>query len=93
MLHCCRGNTTSCYGACDGIISGNATLNPDFAAWNAVFIGYCDGGSFSGQLEQPFAYKGKALYFRGRAILTAVLEDLLKTQGWNGIGVVEQGQG
>lgn len=74
-------NTSTCYGQCDGILSGNATLNPDFYTWNAVFIGYCDGGSFSGQRLQPYVYNNTPLYFRGRAILTAVLDHLLNVQG------------
>ena len=28
------GQTTSCYGKCDGILSKNSTENPDFSSWN-----------------------------------------------------------
>ena len=31
-----------------GILSDDATTNPDFYNWNAVFFIYCDGGSFAG---------------------------------------------
>ena len=31
-----------------GVLSNDATVNPDFHNWNAVFFIYCDGGSFAG---------------------------------------------
>ena len=34
----------------DGILSANATTNPDFYNWNAVFFVYCDGSSFAGDV-------------------------------------------
>ena len=33
-----------------GIFSDNETVNGEFYNWNVVFLGYCDGGSFSGYL-------------------------------------------
>lgn len=33
-----------------GILSDDALVNPDFHDWNAVFLMYCDGGSFAGDL-------------------------------------------
>ena len=33
-----------------GIFSDNQTVNGEFYNWNVVFLGYCDGGSFSGYL-------------------------------------------
>ena len=32
----------------DGIFSDSETVNRDFYNWNVVYLGYCDGGSFSG---------------------------------------------
>ncbi|KZV28361.1 hypothetical protein F511_11187 [Dorcoceras hygrometricum] len=34
-----------------GILSNNASLNPDFYNWNRVKIRYCDGASFSGDAK------------------------------------------
>ena len=31
-----------------GIFSDDPSVNPDFYNWNAVFVMYCDGGSFAG---------------------------------------------
>ncbi len=42
-----------------------------------MFIGYCDGGSFSGTTPEPITYKDMQLYFRGRALMTAVIADLM----------------
>eukprot|EP00928_Gymnodinium_smaydae_P045833 TRINITY_DN30507_c0_g1_i1.p1 TRINITY_DN30507_c0_g1~~TRINITY_DN30507_c0_g1_i1.p1 ORF type:complete len:419 (-),score=38.08 TRINITY_DN30507_c0_g1_i1:94-1314(-) len=66
------GATTSCYGKCDGILSDNVVENPDFHGWNAVWIGYCDGTSMSGNRNGTH----QGLYYRGRANLDAVLDDL-----------------
>lgn len=68
---------TSCYGACDGILSRNCTENPDFCSWNHVFIGYCDGSSFSGGVEGTH----EGLHYRGRANLDAVLDSLIADRG------------
>jgi len=69
------GATTSCYGACDGILSRNCTENPDFCEWNHVFIGYCDGSSFSGRVDGLH----EGLHYRGRPNLDAVLDSLVAT--------------
>lgn len=34
-----------------GILSNNASLNPDFYNWNRVKLRYCDGASFSGDAK------------------------------------------
>lgn len=67
------GETTNCYGHCDGILSPDAALNPDFHDWNAVWLGYCDGTSFSGDLSEVH----DGLHYRGRANLDAALDSLL----------------
>ena len=58
---------------CEGILSSNSTVNPDFYDWNLVFIGYCDGSSFSGNRDAPL----NGLHYRGRANLDAVFDRLL----------------
>jgi hypothetical protein len=42
-----------------------------------VFIGYCDGSSFSGQVEGTH----QGLHYRGRANLDAVIDSLIADAG------------
>ena len=58
-----------------GILSNNASLNPDFYNWNRVKIRYCDGASFAG--NATFDDGKSLLYFRGQKIWQAILTDLL----------------
>uniref|UniRef100_M1BVB3 Pectin acetylesterase n=1 Tax=Solanum tuberosum TaxID=4113 RepID=M1BVB3_SOLTU len=46
----------------------------DFYNWNRVWVNYCDGSSFTGDVED--VDPGNKLYFRGARILKAVLQDL-----------------
>lgn len=69
-------------GGAQGLLSRSCAVNPDFCTWNKVYIRYCDGASFSGEVDHPVAVQGgRKLYFRGRRILDAVLDDLLYVQG------------
>ncbi|XP_031108750.1 pectin acetylesterase 11-like [Ipomoea triloba] len=34
-------------------LSNNPTNNPDFYNWNRVYVPYCDGSSFTGDVEAP----------------------------------------
>eukprot|EP00729_Bicosta_minor_P000484 gene484-29709_t len=81
------GASTSCYGSCDGILSKNCTENPDFCNYNHVFIGYCDGSSFSGRRDG--AHDG--LMYRGRPNLDAVLDSLISKGLGNAKNVVFTG--
>ncbi|KAK6262339.1 hypothetical protein QUC31_008155 [Theobroma cacao] len=58
-----------------GILSNNASLNPDFYNWNRVRLRYCDGASFAG--DGKFANGTSLLYFRGQKIWEAIILDLL----------------
>ncbi|XP_021301207.1 pectin acetylesterase 9-like isoform X1 [Herrania umbratica] len=58
-----------------GILSNNASLNPDFYNWNRVKLRYCDGASFSG--DSKFDNGTSLLYFRGQKIWEAIIRDLL----------------
>ncbi|KAG8390321.1 hypothetical protein BUALT_Bualt01G0071500 [Buddleja alternifolia] len=58
-----------------GILSNNASLNPDFYNWNRVKLRYCDGASFAG--DAVFQNGTSLLYFRGQRIWRAIIEDLL----------------
>ncbi|KAL3650496.1 Pectin acetylesterase 9 [Castilleja foliolosa] len=58
-----------------GILSSNASLNPDFYNWNRVKLRYCDGASFAG--DAIFQNGTSLLYFRGQRIWRAIILDLL----------------
>lgn len=58
-----------------GILSNNASLNPDFYNWNRVKLRYCDGASFAG--DAVFNNGTSLLYFRGQRIWQAIILDLL----------------
>lgn len=58
-----------------GILSDNASLNPDFYNWNRVKLRYCDGASFAG--DAKFENKTSLLYFKGQKIWEAIISDLL----------------
>ncbi|KAM7468994.1 hypothetical protein LguiA_007177 [Lonicera macranthoides] len=58
-----------------GILSSNNELNPHFYNWNRVLVRYCDGSSFTGDVEKVDPVS--KLYFRGARIFDAILEDLL----------------
>lgn len=64
-------------GGEQGMISRNGTLNPLWYNANIVWIGYCDGGSFSGALEHPLHVGNDTIYLRGRRVLEAVIRDVV----------------
>ncbi|XP_023542058.1 pectin acetylesterase 9-like [Cucurbita pepo subsp. pepo] len=59
----------------NGILSNNASLNPDFYNWNRVKLRYCDGGSFGG--DALFHNGTSPLYFKGQKIWESIILDLL----------------
>eukprot|EP01064_Diplonema_japonicum_P019008 TRINITY_DN2770_c0_g2_i1.p1 TRINITY_DN2770_c0_g2~~TRINITY_DN2770_c0_g2_i1.p1 ORF type:complete len:435 (+),score=93.88 TRINITY_DN2770_c0_g2_i1:47-1306(+) len=61
-----------------GIMSGNCTDNPEFCNFNRVYVAYCDGTSYSGNIEGPITVPGKPtpIYYRGQKLLDAVFETL-----------------
>ncbi|XP_078446567.1 pectin acetylesterase 5-like [Wolffia australiana] len=80
----CLSRTKTAYGSSNlmkrlvhfpGILSRNQTQNPDFYNWNRVLVRYCDGGSFSGNVENEI-HDGERLFFRGQRIWEAVMDDL-----------------
>ncbi|XP_019179215.1 PREDICTED: pectin acetylesterase 8-like [Ipomoea nil] len=57
-----------------GILSRNPGINPsEFRNWNIVIMRYCDGSSFTGDVEQPV----DNLYFRGKRIFDVITNELL----------------
>jgi len=69
-----------------GLSSDDCTVNPDLCNAHHVLFKYCDGNSFTGDRAEPLKVTGpggaeRALYFRGRRILDAVLDTLLDHMG------------
>ncbi|KAL2517371.1 Pectin acetylesterase 8 [Abeliophyllum distichum] len=62
--------------AFSGILSNKPQFNPDFYNWNRIKVRYCDGSSFTGDVEA--VDPATKLYFRGARIFVAVIEDLLE---------------
>lgn len=59
-----------------GLLSPNGTVNPDFYDWNVAYLKYCDGASFSGDVTNPVHVGSSTIYFRGKRLLRAALDDL-----------------
>uniref|UniRef100_A0A453GX65 Pectin acetylesterase n=1 Tax=Aegilops tauschii subsp. strangulata TaxID=200361 RepID=A0A453GX65_AEGTS len=56
----------------------NVPFKPaDFYNWNKVKVRYCDGASFSGNVEEEFQEDGTPFFFRGQRIWEAVMSELL----------------
>ncbi|KAA8521048.1 hypothetical protein F0562_011799 [Nyssa sinensis] len=58
-----------------GILSNKAKYNPDFYNWNRVKVRYCDGSSFTGDVEA--VNPATNLHFRGARVFRAIIDDLL----------------
>ncbi|KAL2517351.1 Pectin acetylesterase 7 [Abeliophyllum distichum] len=80
----CKARAHSIYGSSfrkpkifyfDGILSKTHMNNPDFYNWNRVFVRYCDGSSFTGNVKE--VNPATNLYYRGARIFKVVVEDLL----------------
>ncbi|KAH0732724.1 hypothetical protein KY290_003571 [Solanum tuberosum] len=63
-----------------GMMSNDPNFNPEFYNWNRVSVRYCDGGSFTGDVEA--IDPGTGLHYRGARIFKAIMEELL-AQGMN----------
>ncbi|XP_010529277.1 PREDICTED: pectin acetylesterase 8 [Tarenaya hassleriana] len=61
--------------AFSAILSNRKQYNPDFYNWNRVKIRYCDGSSFTGDVQT--VDPATNLHFRGARVWLAVMEDLL----------------
>ncbi|KAK2996119.1 hypothetical protein RJ639_029438, partial [Escallonia herrerae] len=58
-----------------GILNKKKKFNPDFYNWNRILVRYCDGSSFTGDVEE--VNPATMLHFRGARIFRAVMEELL----------------
>jgi hypothetical protein len=57
---------------------GSALFNTaPFNNYTVVFVKYCDGSSFTSNVTAPVAVGGSMIYYRGRLLLDALLDDLL----------------
>eukprot|EP00754_Rhynchopus_humris_P014953 Rhum_TRINITY_DN14421_c0_g1::Rhum_TRINITY_DN14421_c0_g1_i5::g.88020::m.88020/K19882/NOTUM; O-palmitoleoyl-L-serine hydrolase len=65
----------------DGIRSQNCKDNPAFCEFNWVYVGYCDGNSFSGDRTEPIVVDGAHVWSRGHRIVDAVIDTLYEQYG------------
>jgi hypothetical protein len=68
-----RGRTM---GVGEGELSGDPKLNPHFYGFTAISPIYCDGSNYAGAADRTVG--GVTLHIRGRKILQAMLDVLLK---------------
>lgn len=61
-----------------GILSNKQKFNPDFYNWNKIKVRYCDGASFTGDVEA--VNPATNLHFRGARAFVAIIDDL-KSKG------------
>ncbi|GAB2272897.1 Pectin acetylesterase 8 [Dionaea muscipula] len=58
-----------------GILSNLQKFNPDFYNWNRVKVRYCDGSSFTGDVEA--VDPRTKVYYRGARVWRAIINDLM----------------
>ncbi|CAN4099599.1 unnamed protein product [Withania somnifera] len=58
-----------------GLLSNNNSYNPDFYNWHRIMIRYCDGSSYTGEVEA--VDKATNQHYRGARIFQAIIEELL----------------
>lgn len=58
-----------------GILGSKASANPDFYNWNRIKVRYCDGSSFTGDVEA--VNPANKLFFRGARVFQAIVDDLM----------------
>lgn len=66
-------------GGANGMFSSDCSINP-FCNYTMVHLNYCDGASFSGDVEAPVPVPGRPgvqLQYRGRRILDASIAALM----------------
>ncbi|KAI3680006.1 hypothetical protein L2E82_50743 [Cichorium intybus] len=58
-----------------GVFSSKQEFNPGFYNWNRVIMRYCDGASFTGDVEK--VDPATNLHYRGARIFNVILDELL----------------
>ncbi|OIT22040.1 pectin acetylesterase 8 [Nicotiana attenuata] len=81
----CRSRSTSDLGSSmkmqppqakfSEILHNDPRTNPEFYNWNRVRVRYCDGSSFTGDVED--IDPDTKLYYRGARIFNAIMNDLI----------------
>lgn len=70
-----------------GLSSSDPAINPVSHNWNKIFVGYCDGGSYTGNVKNPLTItnqkdkKRYEVFLRGKHIIDGVVETLLHDYG------------
>ncbi|KAI3713671.1 hypothetical protein L1987_72254 [Smallanthus sonchifolius] len=59
-----------------GILSNKKELNPSFYNWNRFVMRYCDGSSFTGDIEA--VDPATNLHLRGARVFNVIIEELLR---------------
>ncbi|KAL4570385.1 hypothetical protein LXL04_026037 [Taraxacum kok-saghyz] len=82
----CQKRTKNLYGSSNnmkstdynftGIMSNKQELNPNFFNWNRVVLRYCDGSSYTGDVETVDPVTN--LHFRGARVFDVMINELLK---------------
>jgi len=71
----------------DGSLASEASeliSDPHFSRFTVVFAMYCDGGSWTGAATTtPVTVKNQTIFYRGRALLDAMLDNLIEQEGMN----------
>ncbi|XP_031123418.1 pectin acetylesterase 8-like [Ipomoea triloba] len=71
-----KWNNTKTIQRFEGILYNSSKFNPDFRSWTKVMARYCDGSSFTGDVD-PIT----GLHFRGKRVFDAIVDDLLFSKG------------
>lgn len=58
-------------------LTDDIDANPLMWNWNAIEVRYCDGGYFSGSRVEPASLAGAGIFYSGRFVLEALIEDLV----------------
>ena len=64
-----------------GYYSNNETINPTLYDFNLIFVRYCDGSSFSSNIDNPITINNKLIYFRGYKIIDSLIDSLIQNYG------------
>lgn len=63
--------------------SRNNTVNPLMYNWNMVYMHYCDGSLWLGNITDYVISQGTKMFIRGRANVQAIINDLMNNQNFN----------
>jgi len=75
-----RGSSAS-YPVMTPLLESEQMTVPLARDWNRIVVVSCDGGMFSGRVDQPVTVDGTTLYFRGGYIVDAIIDTLIRKFG------------